>query len=117
MKDLRRLKYFQRIEVLLSQTKYVLDLLTKTGLLNCKLVATPMVVNHGLQMVDGGKLADYGQYQRIVGKLIYLSYTRPDIAYAVEVVSRFMDKLSIEHMEAFYRILRYLKGAVERRIL
>ncbi|BFG15965.1 hypothetical protein CerSpe_022390 [Prunus speciosa] len=51
------------------------------------------------------------RYQKLVGKLIYLSHTRPDIAYAVSVVSQFMHAPSESHMEAVLRILRYLKSA------
>ena len=90
MKDLGRLKYFLGIEVLrsnkgifISQRKYVLDLLAETGMLDCKPIETPIMMNHGLQMIEGGKLADRMQYQCMVGKLIYLAHTRPDIAYAV----------------------------------
>lgn len=46
-----------------------------------------MAVNHKLEMIDGAPPADRGRYQRLVGKLIYLSYTRPDIAFAVSIVS------------------------------
>ena len=52
---------------------------------------------------------DKERYQRLVGKLIYLSHTRPDIAYAVSVVSQFMHSPSEDHMGAVMRILRYLK--------
>ena len=53
----------------------------------------------------------------MVGKLIYLSHTRPNIAYAVGVVSRFMHRPQIHHMTAVMRILRYLKGTSDRGIL
>ena len=124
MKDLGRLKYFLGIEVLrsnkgifISQRKYVLDLLTETGMLDCKPIETPMMMNHGLQMIEGGKLADRMQYQRMVGKLIYLAHTRPDIAYAVGVVSRFMHRPQVQHMDAVHQILRYLKGCPGKGIL
>ena len=98
MKDLGQLKYFLGIEVLrskggifISQWKYILDLLAATGMIDCKPAETPIIINRGLQMIEGEKLADKGQYQRMVGKLIYLSHTHSqDIAYAVGVVSRFM---------------------------
>ncbi|XP_057518488.1 uncharacterized mitochondrial protein AtMg00810-like [Amaranthus tricolor] len=97
MKDFGQLKYFLGIEVLRSkggifiyQRKYILDLLAAIGMIDCKPTETPIIANHGLQMIKGQKLADRGQYQRVVGKLIYLSHTRPNIAYAVGVVSRFM---------------------------
>nr|KYP36170.1 Retrovirus-related Pol polyprotein from transposon TNT 1-94 [Cajanus cajan] len=54
---------------------------------------------------------DKHRYQRLVGKLIYLSHTRPDIAYSMSIVSRFMHSPSEEHMTTVYRILRYLKGS------
>ncbi|XP_037491328.1 secreted RxLR effector protein 161-like [Jatropha curcas] len=69
-----------------------------------------MVVNHGLKIMEGAELADKERYQRLVGKLIYLSHTRPDIAYAVGVVSHFMHQPHTDHMEAVWRIIRYLKG-------
>ncbi|RVX18785.1 Retrovirus-related Pol polyprotein from transposon RE1 [Vitis vinifera] len=52
---------------------------------------------------------DRGRYQRLVGRLIYLSHTRPDIGFAASAVSQFMHSPTEEHMEAVYRILRYLK--------
>ncbi|XP_021991784.1 uncharacterized mitochondrial protein AtMg00810-like [Helianthus annuus] len=97
MKDLGNIKYFLGIEVLRSkrgifvyQKKYVLDLLAETGLINCKPADTPMVANHNIHMELNGELADKEWYQRLVGKLIYLTHTRPDIAYVVRVVSQFM---------------------------
>ena len=117
MKDLGNLKYFLGIEVLRSkqgnfihQRKYILDLLAEIGMLGCKPAETPIVANHGLQTLEGAKLTNKGQYQKIVGKLIYLAHTRPDIAYAVGVVSRFMHLPQVQHMTAVMRILRYLKG-------
>ena len=117
MKDLGQLKYYLSIEILrskggifISQRKYILDLLATTGMVDCKHADTPIVANHGLQIIKGEKLADRGQYQRMVEKLIYLSHTRPDMAYVVGVVRRFMHQLQIHHMTAVMRILRYLKG-------
>ncbi|XP_022009488.1 uncharacterized mitochondrial protein AtMg00810-like [Helianthus annuus] len=76
-----------------------------------------MVVNHNLHMELNGELADKERYQRLVGKLIYLSHTRPDIAYAVGVVSQFMHQPQVAHMEAAQRILRYLKGTACHGVL
>ena len=121
MKDLGNLKYFLGIEVLRSkreisidQKKYILDLLAENGMLDCKPAENPIVANHRLQTVQDGKLADKEQYQKLVGKLIYLSHTRPDISYDVGVVSRFMHLPQVPHMEAIMRILRYLKGTSSR---
>ena len=121
MKDLGRLKYFLGIEVLrskrgifMSQRKYILDMLAETGLVDCKSVKTPIVVNHGLKMIEGAELADKERYQRLIGKLIYLSHTRPDIAYAVGVLSQFMHSPQKDHLEAAVRLVRYLKGTVDK---
>jgi len=118
MKDLGQLRYFLGIEVSrsrqgisLSQRKYVLDLLTETGMLDCKPAETPIEMNQQLGISSVQQLTDKVCYQRLVGKLIYLTHTRPDIAYAVSVVSQFMHAPSIEHMNAVHRILRYLKNA------
>ncbi|CAL8997528.1 unnamed protein product [Prunus brigantina] len=117
MKDLGTLKYFLGIEVsrsqqgiFLSQRKYVMDLLTETGMLGCKPVNTPMEENHKLGECTDHKPTNKEQYQRLVGRLIYLSHTRPDIAYAVSVVSQFMHSPSEVHRDAVNRILRYLKS-------
>jgi len=94
MKDLGGLKYFLEIEVLLSnkgifisQRKYIMDLLAEIRMIGCKPADTPMQVNHGLKFEKEVDLASKERYQWLVRKLIYLSHTRPDIAYAVEVMS------------------------------
>lgn len=78
-------------------------------MLGCRPAATPMEQNHKI-CGDAGEPVDRERYQRLVGRLIYLCHTRPDITYAVSVVSRYMHDPRIGHMEAVYRILRYLKG-------
>jgi hypothetical protein len=118
MKDLGGLKYFLGIEVAktkngiyLSQRKYILDLLSETGMLECKPVESLIVQNHHLAIYLDQVPTNKERYQRLVGRLIYLSHTRPDIAYIVSVVSQFMHALSEDHMTAVMRILSYLKGA------
>ncbi|KAM1912364.1 hypothetical protein ACFX14_000440 [Malus domestica] len=121
MKELGELKYFLGIEVarskhgiFLSQPKYVLVLLAETGMLDCKPVDTPIEQNHCLGLFPNQVPTHKEQYQRLVERLIYLSHTRPDIAYAVSVVSQFMHSPSEAHMDAVTRILRYLKMAPSR---
>jgi len=118
MKNLGGLKYFLGIEVakskqgiFLSQRKYILDLLTEVGMLECRPADTPIVQNHRLREYPNQVPTNKGRYQRLVGKLIYLSHTRPDIAYAVSVVSQFMHNPSKSHMEAVTRIFQYLKSS------
>ncbi|KAK3004658.1 hypothetical protein RJ639_019412 [Escallonia herrerae] len=72
---------------------------------------TPMEPNAKLD-IEGGKDVDREQYQRLVGKLIYLSHTRPDIAFAVSVISQFMHSPKKKHLDAVYEVLRYLKGTL-----
>ena len=116
IKDLGNLKYFLGMEIarskhgiFVSQRKYVLDLLTETGMLGCKPASTPMDSNKKVGSRLNKKPVDKGRYQRLVGRLIYLSHTRPDIGFAVSVVSQYMNNPIEEHMEAVTRILRYLK--------
>ena len=93
-KDLGKLKYFLGIEiaqsssgVVLSQRKYALDILEETGMLDCKPVDTPMDPNVKLVPGQGESFGDPGRYRRLVGKLNYLTITRPDISFPVSVVS------------------------------
>jgi Reverse transcriptase (RNA-dependent DNA polymerase) len=124
MKNLGGLKYFLGIEVTrnkegiyLSQRKYILDLLSETGMLDCKPVDTPMIPNLKLEAYTDHTPTNVDRYQRLVGKLIYLAHTRPDIAYAVSVVSQFMHSPKEGHLEAVMRILRYLKGTPGKGIV
>ena len=124
MKNLGGLKYFLGIEVsrskqgiFLSQRKYVLDLLFEVRMLECKSADTPIVQNHQLGIYVDQVPTDKERYQRIVDKLIYLSHTRPDIAYAVSVVSQFMHCPSEVHMNAVTRILRYLKFSPRKGLM
>ena len=124
MKDLENLKYFLGIEVLrsklgifINQKKCILNLLTSTRMIDCKPGKTPIVANYGLQIVEGTKLANKEQYQRLVGKLIYLSHTRLDRSSAIGIISRFMHLPQTDHLEAVMRIIRYLRGTCGRGIL
>ena len=86
-------------------------------MLGCKPIDTPIDVNIKMSTHIGGKEVDREGYQRLVGKLIYLSHTRPDIAFAVSLVSQFMHNPKEDHLQAIFRILRYPKGSPERGLL
>ncbi|XP_042482022.1 uncharacterized mitochondrial protein AtMg00810-like, partial [Macadamia integrifolia] len=116
-KDLGPLRYFLGIEVarsnndiFISLRKYVLDLLSETCMLGCKPTYAPMEVNYQLRSAIGDSV-DKEQYQRLVGRLIYLSHTRPDIACVVGIVSCFLHDPRTPHLDVVYQILRYLKFA------
>ena len=133
LKDLGELKYFLGIEVLrsktgviLNQRKYILELISDTGLSGAKPVNTPLETNLRLTSVEFDQtaglqgddvLTDNSAYQRLVGKLMYATITRPDISYAVQTLSQFMQHPKRSHWEAAIRVVRYLKGTVGQVIM
>ncbi|GJT33006.1 ribonuclease H-like domain-containing protein [Tanacetum coccineum] len=121
IKDLGPLKYFLGIEVIktekdlcLTQRKYCLELLKEYDLLGCKHVSTPMEPNSVLPYVptkDDPLLDNITGYQKLLGKLIYLTHTRPDIAYSVHSLAQYMHTPLKSHLNLALNVLRYLKGA------
>ena len=121
IKDLGNLKYFLGMEVVrskkgivVSQCKYVMDLLKETRMLGCKPTNTPLESTTKLGLKEDSSPVDKGRYQRLVGKLIYLFHTRSDIGFPVSVVSQFMNNPNEEHLKVVYRILRSLKMTLEK---
>ncbi len=97
MKDLGKLCYFLSIEVIhspkriwLLQRQYALNKLTEYGMTGCKPISIPLEQNVKLSTNEGDLVEDTTMYKRIVGSLIYMTITRPDLSYAVGVVSQFM---------------------------
>lgn len=78
-------------------------------MLRYKPADTPMDPTSKLGRKEDSDLVDKGCYQRLVGKLIYLSHTIPDIGFSIGVISQFMNNPTEKHLEVVYRILRYLK--------
>ncbi|KAK9159705.1 hypothetical protein Syun_006046 [Stephania yunnanensis] len=116
MKDLGNLSYFLGLEVnstsdgyYLSQAKYVSDLLSRSVITDTDIASTPLDTNAKLTPSDGTLLSDPTLYRQLVGSLVYLTVSRPDIAYAVHVVSQFMSGPRTAHFTAVLRILRYVK--------
>lgn len=95
--------------IVVSLCKYILDLLKETGMSVCRPIDTPIDMNVKLGEIKYGTPVYKGRYQILVGKLIYLSHTCPDIVFAISMVSQFMHSPYEEHLEAVYRILRYIK--------
>ncbi|GLT61262.1 hypothetical protein SLA2020_339820 [Shorea laevis] len=105
MKDLGPLQYFLGLEVhhcpngtLLHQHKYTQELLSLAGLQDGNSVLTPMEVNLKLRQADGDPLSDPSMYRQLVGSLNYLTITRPDISFAVQQVSQFMQAPCQTHL-------------------
>ncbi|XP_026384497.1 uncharacterized protein LOC113280067 [Papaver somniferum] len=119
VKYLGPLKYFLSIEVdkspagyLISQVKYVSDIISRSGLTDSKMVETPLEMNVKFSPTDGKYLPNPTLYCQLVGSFNYLTITRPDISYDVHVVSQFMDAPRTSHFVVVLRILRYVKGTL-----
>jgi len=95
----------------LSQRKYTLDLFHETGMLDSAPVATPMTHTSRLSPDQGSPLDDdaTSQYRRLLGCLIYLTNTRPDITFTVHNLSQFISAPTTHHQQVISRLLRYLK--------
>ena len=120
MTDLGEMSYFLGMEVIqsqqeifISQHKYARDVLKKFNMESCKSISTPLMENEKLSKDDGAAKVDEGLYRSLVGCLMYLTATRPDIMYAVSLLSRFMHCASELHFKAAKRVLRYVKGTAD----
>nr|AAP12940.1 transposon protein, putative, CACTA, En/Spm sub-class [Oryza sativa Japonica Group]ABF96438.1 transposon protein, putative, CACTA, En/Spm sub-class [Oryza sativa Japonica Group] len=92
-----------------SQTKYIKDLLKRFGLEDAKPIKTPMATNGHLDLDEGGKPVDLKLYHSMIGSLLYLTASRPDIMFSVCMCARFQAAPKKCHLVAVKRILRYLK--------
>ncbi|KAH9681306.1 hypothetical protein KPL71_026926 [Citrus sinensis] len=124
MTDLGLMKYFLGIQVkqprgkiFFCQEKYVEDLLKKFHMFKCKPAPTPMGLNEKLKHDEKEEKADARIYRSLVGSLIYLTNSRPDILHSVSVLSRFMNDPRKSHYIAAKRILRYLQGTKKQGIM
>lgn len=129
MKDLGPLKFFLGIEfarskerVIMSQRKYALELISELGLRGAKPVYAPLdpslrltSIDYDSQVNDSGEdpvdksLKNIGKYQRLVEKLLYLTMTRVDIFFFVQILSQFMHAHKESHMEAAIRMMKFVK--------
>lgn len=96
-----------------SQRKYASDLLKKFKMESCNPVSTPLAINEKLSKTDGDAKADVTQYRSLVGCLLYLTATRPDLMFSTSLLSRFMHSSSLTHFGVGKRVLRYLKGTAD----
>ena len=119
MKDLGHLSYFLGLEIThstnglyITQAKYASELLSRAGLTNSKTVDNPVEFNAHLTPTGGKPLSNPSLYTRLVGSLVYLTVTRPDISYVVHQVSQYLSAPRSTHYAAVLRILRYLKDTL-----
>ncbi|XP_066354857.1 uncharacterized mitochondrial protein AtMg00810-like [Miscanthus floridulus] len=124
MSDLGALTYYLGIEVrqgreelTLGQSMYASKLLERNGMAECKPCVTPMEERLKLVKASTAAKVDATLYRSIIGSLRYLVHTRPDIMFAVGYVSRFMEDPRKDHWATMKRLLRYIKGTMDHRIV
>ncbi|CAA7062104.1 unnamed protein product [Microthlaspi erraticum] len=120
MTDLGKMRYFLGIEVLqttrgihISQGKYALEVLKRFNMEDCNAVYNPMVPGSKLDMDEEGERVDETFYKQIIGSLMYITTTRPDLQFSVSLLSRYMARPTQLHLQAVKRVLRYLRGTMD----
>lgn len=120
MTDLGRMTFFlgmevqqKQNEIFICQQKYAKEILKKFNMMECKPTTTPMNQKEKFCKEDGAEKVDEGLYRSLIGCLMYLTATRPDIMNAVSLLSRYMHCASEIHFQAAKRIVRYVKGTVD----
>lgn len=124
LKDLGDLSFFLGVEftktpagLLLTQKKYITQLLEKTNLLLDTPYATPMAANIQPQAGDSALYSDPTLYRSVLGTLQYVCYTRPDISFSVNKLSQYMHEPTIKQWTYVERLLRYLRGTISHGLL
>nr|GEV17079.1 putative RNA-directed DNA polymerase [Tanacetum cinerariifolium] len=119
MTDLGKMRYFLGIEVIqsssgihISQKKYAAEILTRFKMVDCNSVVNPIVPGNRLTH-DGGEEVNETVFKQLVGSLMYMTTTRPDIQFVVSFISRFMAKPTETHLAAAKRVMRYLQGTLD----
>ncbi|KAK5841463.1 hypothetical protein PVK06_003784 [Gossypium arboreum] len=119
MTDLGLMTYFLGMEVnqnelgiFISQQAFAQKVLSKFSMSKCKPVSTPVALGEKLSSINEHDRIDEKEYRSLVGCLLYLTATRPDILYAVSLLSRFMHCCNVAHFKVAKRVLRYVKGTL-----
>jgi hypothetical protein len=120
MKYLSPMHYFLDLEVwkipeeiFLNQGKYAIEILKKFDMLECKSMATPMEINLKLMVDTLSKLLDATLYRHIIGSLMYLKNTRPDICFVVNTLTQYLVEPRHVHLVFTKHVMRYLKGMLD----
>jgi hypothetical protein len=96
--------------IFISQTKYIREMLKRFGMEDCKLVTTPMKTSCKLNKDDDSKSTGQRQYNSMIGSLLYVTKSKPDVMQAVGHVARFQETPKESHVLAVKRIFKYIKG-------
>nr|GFB70209.1 uncharacterized mitochondrial protein AtMg00810-like [Tanacetum cinerariifolium] len=100
--------------IFINQSKYALDSIKKYGFESCDPVDTPMVEKSKLNEDKEGKAVDLSHYHGMIGTLLYLTVSRPDLQFAICMCARYQARPTEKHVHAVKRIFRYLRGTVHR---
>nr|GEY13662.1 retrovirus-related Pol polyprotein from transposon TNT 1-94 [Tanacetum cinerariifolium] len=98
--------------IFINQSKYILDILKIFGMENCDIVPTPMVEQAKLKLDLVGKPVDHTDYQSMIGSLMYVTSSRPDIMFVTCMCVRYQANPNKHHVSAVKRIFRYQKGTI-----
>ena len=120
MTDLGKMRYFLGLEVLqkssgvfINQKKYALEVLKRFGMDKSNSVHNPIVPGCKLGKDEGGVKVDKTHFKQMVGSLMYLTATRPDMMFVVSLISRYMENPTETHLQVAKRVLRYLRGTLD----
>jgi hypothetical protein len=120
MKDLGLMLYFLGLEVwqspekiFLNQGKYAVEILKRFDMLDCKSMNTPMKTKLKLLVDTSSELIDAMLYRQIIGSLMYLTNTKPDICFVVNTMSQYLVEPRRVHLVVAKHVMRYLKGTLD----
>jgi hypothetical protein len=120
MKDLCPMHYFLGLEVwqspeemFLNQGKYVVEILKRFDMMDCRAMSTPMETNLKLLVDTSSKIVDVTLYRQMIGLLMYLTNTRTDICFVVNTLSQYLVEPRLVHLAVAKHVMRYLKGALD----
>ena len=116
MSMIGELSYFLGLQIkqlkngtFVSQGKYIKDMIKKFGMIDSKVISTPMGTNGNLDSDASGNMVDQKLYWSMIGSLLYMTASRPDVMISVRMCARFQASPRESHLKATKRILRYLK--------